>query len=119
MIREMSLGAETTVGSKLRWTRFRSRWTTTASASETRAPSSSRSMIRRRSWEIFDRSASQRAVRQNPALPDYHHAVAQGLYVVHVVCSEDYGNAALAVEALDEVTEGQLRYGVEPDGGLV
>jgi hypothetical protein len=61
----------------------------------------------------------QSAVRQNAAVSDDHHAGAQGLDVVHVVGREDDGNAALAVEPPDEVSERQLGHCVEANGRLV
>ena len=61
----------------------------------------------------------QRPVREDAALADDHHAGTQGLDVVHVVCCKNDGDAALSVEAPDEVAKRQLGDGVQAYGGLV
>jgi hypothetical protein len=59
------------------------------------------------------------AVHQQRAVVDQHQPRAQRLDVVHVVGGEQHRGAALAVLPAHEVAHGELRGGVEADGGLV
>ena len=61
----------------------------------------------------------QWTVGQDAAVADYHYSLAESFYVVHVVCGEDDCDAALPVEAGDEVAEGELGHGIQSDGRLV
>ena len=119
VIRLIRAAVRTRSGSNCRWTRPPLREMKVTSGSSIAWPSSSRSMMRRRSRVTRGAQVVQRAVGQDPPVSDHHHPVAQGLDVVHIMGGQHDGDAPFPVQPLDEISHGELGNGVQADGGLV
>src|SRR5215813_15107003 len=61
----------------------------------------------------------QAAVADDFATPNHHHALTQGLNIVHIVCCENYRHPIVAVEHFDKIADRQLRDSIEANGWLI